>query len=63
LKNISDKIGMQCKIRHFYKNGCWWDPWNAGVPLVPQVVIPCFCKILLHKRRTNRGLFTAKLPK
>ena len=33
--------------------------WNAGVPLVPQFVLPCFCKRLLHKRKTNRGLFTA----
>jgi len=44
---------MQRKIVHFFKNWCWWDPWNGGVPLVPQFVFPCFCKSLLHKRKTN----------
>jgi len=50
---------MQCKIVHFFKNGCWWDPWNTGVPLIPQFVIPWFCKSLLQKIKSNRGLFTA----
>jgi len=50
---------MQRKIMHFLKNWCWWDSWNAGVPLVSQLVFPCFCKSLLHKRKTNWGSFTA----
>ena len=29
------------------------------VPLVPQFVIPWFYKSLLHKRKSNRSLFTA----
>jgi len=49
---------MQRKIVHFFKNWCWWDPWNGGVPLVPQFVFPCFCKSLLHKRKTNWVLLT-----
>jgi len=48
---------MQCKIVHFLKNGFWWDPWNAGVPLVPQLVISCFCKSFLQKKDQQRFIY------
>jgi len=54
-------IGLGCSVKSctFSKMGIDGDPWNIGVPLVPQFVIPWFWKSLLHKRKSNRGLFTA----
>jgi len=53
---------MQRKIMHFFLNWCWWDPWDAGVPLVTQFAFPCFCKFIAQKKDQLRFTY-CKQPK